>query len=59
MAGNLYVAADADTPPDDQSGTQVDAIAGAIDNCTVILGPYGNTARNVLHPRPVDTRNSR
>jgi iron complex outermembrane receptor protein len=37
---------DARYPDGSTHFTQIDAITGAIDNRTVILGPYGDTARN-------------
>jgi iron complex outermembrane recepter protein len=46
QAGLDYAYADARYPDGGTHFTQVDALTGAIDNRTVILGPYGDTARN-------------
>jgi iron complex outermembrane receptor protein len=46
QAGLDYAYTDARYPDGSTHFTQVDALTGAIDNRTVILGPYGDTARN-------------
>jgi iron complex outermembrane receptor protein len=46
QAGLDYAYADARYTDGRTQFTQVDAVTGAIDNRTVILGPYGDTARN-------------
>jgi iron complex outermembrane recepter protein len=46
QAGFDYAYTDARYPDGSTHFTQVDAITGAIDNRTVILGPYGDAPRN-------------